>query len=211
MNHQAIGTIRSVNASLTIALLDASFAAAWEPADPAAAKKGELTGHPEQIMAGIRRGDAATRLDVGQGKGVAFDLEGGCGALDVYRVAEDKLVLVEPGHDWFADPDNHGDQADAIEALFSTILAGDVPEDAEELATLDVPSGTLAAMYMWHQDVRAAKTAAERLAPGLAAAVPDANGPTGLVAAMRPGTYRVLRASVDVGDLGAFAASIVPA
>lgn len=87
----------------------------------------------------------------------------------------------------------------------------DVPEGAVELATIEIVSGTLAAVYMWHLNVGALKAAAEKLSPGSAAQVEDDNGPAGLVTTLPPGTYRILRASVASGDLEAVVAHVVPA
>ena len=211
MAPRPIGKVASINASLTVALLDAALAKSWEGTDPALAAKGTFTGHPEKILSGIKNGEDAMLFDVGGGKALALELEGQTGEWDVYRVGEKKLVFVEPPYDWFTDPSNHGDAVAEVDALFAKIVADVLPEETEEIATLAVPSGKLAVVYMWHLDVPSASGVAETLKLGGAAEAGDENGQTGFVASLPPGKYRVLRAPVDHGELEAVAAYVVPA
>ncbi|MDB4942773.1 MAG: hypothetical protein JWP97_2307 [Labilithrix sp.] len=205
------GQIASPNGSLTFALLDADATTAWEHTDPRTSGKNEFTGHPRKIMEAIQHGQQAASLRIGKLTAVALELEGMTGVCDVYRLADDRLAFVEPPRDWFEDPDNHGGRPEDIAALFEELLADELPVDAEPVGTIDVPSGKLAAVYMWHRDVSAAKTAADQLADGAVARVKDRNGDSGIVATLPPGKYLVHVASVAGDDLEAVAAYVSPA
>ncbi|MBC7975088.1 MAG: hypothetical protein H7138_08890, partial [Myxococcales bacterium] len=88
-----IGSIASLNASLTVAVFDARSAADWVPTKPAATKA-QFTGHPAEVMRGLSKGPDATPLDVGASSGVAFELEGKSGKLEAYRLGDGTLALV---------------------------------------------------------------------------------------------------------------------
>lgn len=207
-----VGQIASVNGSLTFALLDADATAAWEATDPATSARGQFSGHPRKIMDAISQGEAAASLTVGGATAIALELEGMTGVCDVYRLADDRLAFVEPPREWFDDPDNYGSQKEDVSDLFDELLADELPDDASSVGTLEVTSGKLAAVYMWHLNVPSAKAAAAKLPDGVAsAAVKDRNGESGFVATLPPGTYRVHVASVATDDLEAVAAYVVPA
>jgi hypothetical protein len=94
-SRQPIGSIASLNASLTIAIFDARAATEWIPTKPAATKA-QFTGHPAEIMRGLGKGEDVTAIDVGASSGFAFELEGKSGRIDAYRLDDGTLALVAP-------------------------------------------------------------------------------------------------------------------
>jgi hypothetical protein len=185
---QLLGTITSLNASLTVAVFDARSADAWVPTK-AAENKAQFTGHPAEILRGLGKGEELTPIDVGPSGGVAFELEGASGQLDAYRVANG-LALVAPGRAWWRDED--------VDALFAELLGGE--EDATELEHLEIESGRLAVVYVWLRQVAQAKELA--VPGGGAASFGDRDGASsgGLVIDLAPGRYSVRRHEIDAPD-----------
>ncbi|HEY4178034.1 MAG TPA: hypothetical protein VGM90_14405 [Kofleriaceae bacterium] len=140
-----IATIASRTSSLTVALFDASTASDWVPSK-AAANKAQFTGHPAEILRGLAKGEDIAAIDVGASSGVAFELEGKSGRIEVYRVDDSTIALVAPPRSWWQQP------AAEVDALFAEALA---PDEGDE-TDLEVPSGKLAIVYMWLDDVGAA-------------------------------------------------------
>src|ERR1700730_10692729 len=97
-----IGSIASLNASLTIAVFDAMTATEWVPTKPAATKA-QFTGHPAEIMRGLAKGEEVTAIDVGASSGYAFELEGKSGRIDAYLLEDGTLALVAPPRAWWID------------------------------------------------------------------------------------------------------------
>ncbi len=191
-----IATIASQTASLTIAVFDASTATEWVPTK-AAATKAQFTGHPAEIMRGLSKGEELVAIDVGASAGYAFELEGKSGRIDVYRLDEATLALVAPPRSWWIDPANHGDHAVEIDALFADALAGDGADDATEVGELQLSSGKLAAVYMWHKKVGAARELATTLPSGGALAFGDGYGEGGLVVDVGQGTHRLRKRELE--------------
>lgn len=192
--HPSIGTIASVNASLTIAVFDARSAADWVPTKPAATKA-QFTGTPAEIMRGLAKGEELTAIDVGASSGFAFELEGASGRIDAYRVADDTLALMAPPRAWWIDPANHGDHETEIDALFSQTLGG--AGDATEAGELELASGKLLAVYMWMKKVGAARDLAATVPAGGALGFGDGYGEnSGLIVDLGPGTYAMSRAEI---------------
>lgn len=160
---QLLGTISSLNASLTVAVFDARSADAWIPTK-AAANKAQFTGHPAEILRGLGKGEELTQIDVGSSTGVAFELEGTSGKLDVHCVA-DGIAFAAPGT--------------AVEEL--------VEDQATELGEIEIASGRLAAVYIWLPGVNEARDLA--VASGAAASFGEGGG---VVIDLAPGRYRVL-------------------
>jgi len=183
-----IGSIASLNASLTVAMFDARSATDWVPTKPAATKQ-QFSGHPAEIMRGLAKGEAVTSVDVGGSSGFAFELEGKSGRIEVYRLADGTLALIAPPRSFWKSTD--------ADALFDQMLGG-VADDADEVGELELSSGKLAIVYLWLKKVG--------LARELAATVPDdgaiefgdgyGEGNGGLIVAMPQGRYRLLRHEV---------------
>jgi hypothetical protein len=189
-----IGSIASLNASLTIAIFDARSAADWVPTRPAATKA-QFTGHPAEIMRGLAKGEDVTAVDVGASSGFAFELEGKSGKLDAYRLADGTLALVAPPRSWW--------QATDADALFAEILEVDAIADATDLGALELVSGKLAVVYLWLKKVGAARDLAVTVPSGGALAFGDGygDGNSGLIIDLPPGSYRLLRHEVTApGD-----------
>lgn len=187
-----IGTIASLNASLTLAIFDAQSATDWVPTKPAATKA-QFTGHPAEIMRGLAKGEELTAIDVGSSSGVAFELEGKSGKLDAYRLDDGTLALVAPSHAWWIDPAHHGAHAAEVDALFAEVLSG--VSDATEVGELELTSGKLAAVYLWLKKVGAARDLAATVPSGGALSFGDGYGENhgGLVVDLGPGRYQLLR------------------
>ncbi len=190
---QPIGTIVSLNASLTVAVFDASTATEWVPTKPAATKA-QFTGHPAEIMRGLSKGEDFTSVDVGASSGYAFELEGKSGRIDAYRMANG-LALVAPPRAWWLE--QHPDHADAIDALFTQVIAA-AAADAADVGELELPSGKLAAVYLWLKKVGAARELAATMPGGGAVAFGDGygEGNGGLIVDVGAGTYLVSRHEV---------------
>ena len=205
-----IGSIASTNASLIVAVFDASTASAWEPTAAMAATKAQFTGHPAQILRGLGQGAELTEIDVGTSTGFAFELEARTGALEVYRDG-DTLMLVAPPRVWWHEPANHGAHADEVAALFDEVVSARGASDATEHGEITLPSGKLAIVYIWLRTIGAAQELANRVPPGAAMALGDARG--GLVVDLPPGRYRLRRREVAApwaDDQALFAAYLVP-
>ncbi len=194
MTPPPLGSIASLNASLTIAVFDARSAADWVPTRPAATKA-QFTGHPAEIMRGLGKGEEVTTIDVGASSGFALELEGRSGALEVYRLTADTLALVAPPRSWWLDPAHHGAHADAVEALFAEALDRAGVADASDLGELELESGKLAAVYLWLKKVGAARDLATTVPSGGAVGFGDGYGERdgGLIIDLAPGRYRLCR------------------
>jgi hypothetical protein len=192
-----IGSIASQNASLTIALFDALTATEWVPTKPAATKA-QFTGHPAEIMRGLSKGEEFTAIDVGASSGYAFELEGKSGRLDAYRLDDGTLVLVAPPRAWWIDPANHGDHAEDVDALFAEVISVGAVDEATEVGRLELPSGKLAAVYIWLKRVGVARDLAATVPSGAAVAFGDGydEGNGGLIVDVPPGRYRLLHGNV---------------
>jgi hypothetical protein len=192
-----IGSIASLNASLTIVLFDARTATDWVPTKPAATKA-QFTGHPAEIMRGLSKGEELCAVDIGASGGFAFELEGTSGRLEAYRLAEGTLALVAPPRAWWVDPANHGDHAAEIDALFEQALGTAGVDDATEVGTLELTSGKLAAVYLWMKKVGAARDLAATVPSGGALAFGDGygDGNSGLIVDLGPGSYQLRRGEI---------------
>lgn len=184
MKTSPIGSIASLNASLTVAVFDARSATDWVPTKPAATKA-QFTGTPAEIMRGLAKGEEMTAVDVGASSGFAFELEGKSGKLDAYRLGDGSLALVAPARSWW--------QAPEADALFDEVPAG--VDEATEVGELELVSGKLAVVYLWLKNVGAARDLAATVPSGgaleLGDGYGDANG--GLIVDLPPGRYRLLR------------------
>jgi hypothetical protein len=195
--HQPIGSLASLNASLTIAVFDAQTATEWVPTKPAATKA-QFTGHPAEIMRGLSKGEELTSIDVGASSGYAFELEGKSGRIDAYRLDAVTLALVAPPRAWWTDPAQHGDHADEVDALFAEVLRARGVDEATEVGPLELRSGKLAAVYVWLKKVGAARDLASTMPSGGALAFGDGygDGNGGLIVDVGPGSYLLLRREV---------------
>jgi hypothetical protein len=189
-----IGSIASRNASLTIAVFDARAATDWVPSKPAATKA-QFTGHPAEIMRRLSQGDDVTAIDVGASGGYAFELEGKTGQLEAYQLADHTLALVAPPRAWWLQSEDHAEHADDIDALFAAALGPAGVADADEVGDLELVSGKLAAVYIWHKKIGAARDLASSLPSGGALSFGDGYGTSdsGLIIDLGPGRYRLLR------------------
>ena len=192
-SRKPIGTIASLNASLTIAVFDARTATEWVPTKPAATKA-QFSGHPAEIMRGLSKGEEVTAIDVGASSGYAFELEGKSGRLDAYRL-DNGIALVAPPRAWWIDPANHGDHAAEVEALFADALGKSCLDDATEVGQLELDSGKLAVVYLWLKKVGSARDLAATVPSGGALAFGDGygEGNGGLIVDLEPGNYLLLR------------------
>jgi len=168
--HTPIATIASQTASLTIAMFDASSATDWLHTK-AAATKAQFTGHPAEVMRGLGKGE---------------DVEGKSGRIDVYRIDTMALALVAPPRGWWKD---RGTEAE-VDALFASALASTAGEDCGDLEVL---SGKLAVVYLWHKKVGAAKERAAALEKGGAVTFGDGygEGDGGAVLDVGQGDYKL--------------------
>ena len=189
---QLLATIMSQTASLTVVVFDAAQATAWVPTK-AAATKAQFTGHPAEILRLLGKGEDVAELDVGASHAFAFELEGKSGKLEIYRLSETTIAMVAPPRAWWTD------DASADE-LFETALAADAADEADEIGKLELESGKLAAVYMWHKKVGAARELAGTLAANDAVAYGDGYGhaENGAVVDVGPGTYQL--AKRELGD-----------
>jgi hypothetical protein len=187
-----IGSIASLNASLTIAVFDARSATEWVPTKPAATKA-QFTGHPAEVMRGLAKGEEATAVDVGASSGFAFELEGTSGRIDAYRVDDTTLALVAPPRAWWVE--HHAEQVPAIDALFSKALSVSGVAQATDIGELELPSGKLAAVYLWLKKVGAARDLAAALPAGGALEFGDGygDGNGGLIVDVGAGTHLLVR------------------
>ena len=199
MINPPLGSLASQNASLTIVVFDAKSATDWVPTKPAATKA-QFTGHPAEVMRGLARGEEVTAIDVGASGGYAFELEGKSGRLDVYRLAEGVVALVAPPRDWWLEPERHGAYAVEVDALFAAALAEDAAaDDATEVGPLELPSGKLAAVYLWHKKIGSARDLASTVPAAGALAFGDGygSGNAGLIVDVGPGAYTLARRELE--------------
>jgi hypothetical protein len=196
-SRQPIGSIASLNASLTIAVFDAASATEWIPTKPAATKA-QFTGHPAEIMRGLSKGEELTAIDVGASSGYAFELEGKSGRLDAYRLDDGTLALMAPSRAWWSDPAHHGDHAEEVAALFAEALDANAIADATEVGQLELRSGKLVAVYMWLKKVGAARDLASTVPTGGALEFGDGygEGNGGLIVDIGAGKYLLMRRDV---------------
>lgn len=189
--HAPVATIVSQTASLTLAMFDASSALDWVHTK-AAATKAQFTGHPAEVMRGLGKGEDLAAIDVGASPGLAFELEGKSGRLEVYRIGATALALVAPPRGWWKE---RGDEAE-VDALFAAALLG---VEGEEVGELEVLSGKLAAVYLWHKKVGAAKELAAGLPKGAAVTFGDGygEGDGGAVVDVGQGVYQLRKRELD--------------
>ena len=197
MNDQPFASIASVNASLTIVVFDAQSATEWIPTKPAATKA-QFTGHPAEIMRGLSKGEDHAAIDIGTSSGYAFELEGKSGRIDAYRLDDGTLALVAPPRAWWIDASHNADRIAAVDALFAGALGVDAVNDASEVGELELTSGKLAAVYLWHKKVGAARELATTVPAGGAMSFGDGygDGNGGLVVDLGAGRHRLLRGEV---------------
>lgn len=184
----AIGSISSLNASLVVAVFDARSATDWVPTKPAATKA-QFTGHPAEVMRGLAKGEEATPIDVGGSSGFAFELEGKSGKLEAYRLDDGTLALIAPPRASRQDAE-----------LFDEMLAS--TGDATEIGELELTSGKLAIVYLWHKRVGAAGDLAVPAGGAVELADGYGEGNGGLVVDLGAGTYRLLRRELSSSDDG---------
>ena len=186
MTAPRIGSLASLNASLTIAMFDARAAADWVPTKPAATKA-QFSGHPAEILRGLGKGEELTAIDVGPSSGFAFELEGKSGKIDVYRLDDGTVALVAPPRAWWRAAD--------ADALFDKVLGTAGLDEATEVGELELESGKLAIVYMWLKKVGAARDLAATVPSGGAVEFGDGygEGNGGLIVDLPPGRYRLLR------------------
>lgn len=184
-----IATLVSPTASLTVVVFDAAAATEWVPTKPAA-NKAQFTGHPAEVMRSLAKGDDATTVDVGSSSGIAFELEGKSGRIEVYRTA-DALVLVAPPRTWWAE--HHAAHRDELEALFADALGAG--SDATEVGEIELTSGKLLAAYMWLKKMGAARELAASLPSSGVASFGDGygDGDGALIVDLGAGRYRLAR------------------
>ena len=185
-----IATIASQTASLTVAVFDAASATDWIHTK-AAATKAQFTGTPAQIMRGLGKGEEVAQVDVGPSAGWAFELEGKSGRMELYRLDATTLALVAP-------PRATWTEANA-DAIFAAALSIDAIDDADEIGEVELDSGKLAAVYIWHKKVGAARELAAQLPAGGAATFGDGygDGDGGLVVDVGKGTYALRKREED--------------
>ncbi|MBA2538509.1 MAG: hypothetical protein H0V17_02640, partial [Deltaproteobacteria bacterium] len=139
-----------------------------------------------------------TTIDVGASAGYAFELEGKSGCIELYRVDEVTLALVAPPRTWWIDRANHGEHAVEIDALFARALASDGAVEATEVGELELASGKLVAVYMWHKKVGTARDLAATLPSGGVLAFGDGYGrESGVVVDIGQGTHRLLKRELE--------------
>jgi hypothetical protein len=189
---QPIGTIASTTASLPLVIFDARAATEWV-ATKAAATKAQFTGHPAEVMRGLSKGEDTAAIDVGASASFAFELEGKSGQIDAYRIGA-VLALVAPPRAFWTD------HAEEVDAMFAAILADPHDphaDDATEQGELELASGKLFAMNLWHHKVGAARDLAATVPPGGALAHGDGyHANAGLLVDLAPGTYTLARREV---------------
>lgn len=218
---EPVGTVRAINASLTLVLLDRSAAKDWKLSLPVDGGESFTPGHPAQIMEAFEAADENDgdedededeedddedadddagftgmhhAFQVGSVRSLALELEGATGEADVYCLADDRAVIVEPPRSWWLDEDNHGDKAKQVHATFAKVLTTALPEDAQLVDVVDVRSGALIAFDMWHR-LEGLDTAASGLAGQATAEFGDEM--SGVVVTLRSGRYRVFRQIIE--------------
>ena len=194
---ELLATIGSQTAALTVVVFDAVHAAEWVPTK-AAATKAQFTGHPAEVMRLLAKGEDVAEFDVGASHAFAFELEGRSGKLELYRVSEGVHAMVAPPRAWWLA---NGAPAGDLDALFAEALAVDGADDeaVETIGELELGSGKLAAVYLWHKKVGAARELASTLSPGGAAAFGDGYGATenGAVADLGVGTVQLRKRELE--------------
>lgn len=183
-----VAQIASINASLTLVLLDAELANAWEPMD-AEPDGDDVGGHPQRVIELVSNDEVRHgALDVGAGKALVVTLEGASGMADVYKLADGTLAFVEPPRDWWEDEDNYGAKATEIGKLFDDALGGSAK--TTPIGKLSVGSGRLVA-FDSNVDLAPVARLAKKLGAGDIKGFGDDDD--GVVAAIAPGTYAVSR------------------
>jgi hypothetical protein len=188
MPPQPLGTIASTTASLPLVIFDARSATDWIATKPAATKA-QFTGHPAEVVRGLSKGEDVAPIDVGASTGFAFELEGKSGKIDAYRAAGGALALVAPPRAFWTDHDVD------VDVMFDAIL-GD-QDDAMEQGELELASGRLFAMCLWHHKVGGARDLATTVPAGGAMPHGDGYHPNaGLIIDLAPGAYTLARREI---------------
>lgn len=187
-----LATIASQTASLTVAVFDAASASAWVPTK-AAETKAQFTGHPADIMRGLGKGEEVTAIDVGASSGFAFELEGKSGRIELYRIDATTVALLAPPRAWWSERDH----AAEVDALFGDALAVDGADAATELGEVDLASGKLAVVYMWHKKVAAARDLDVPNTGAVAFGDGYGEGDGGMVVDLGAGSHRLLKRELE--------------
>jgi len=185
-----LGTLESVNGSLTLVLLDADAASDWEPLDEDT-DGDDLGGHPQNVvdLLEAREDFVSSALKVGARKATVLMLEGNTGEAEVYRLADGTLMLAEPPRDWWDDEDNYGGRQGEVAALFAEARASSKP--SVSVGKVQVSSGVLVA-FDSNADIGKVGKAREKLT-GHGDVKKVGRDGAALALAVSPGTYAVRR------------------
>lgn len=185
-----IGTIESINGSLTLVLLDADAVAEWEPLDEDT-DGDDLGGHPQKVVDLLEADESFIHgsLKVGASKAAVLMLEGNTGEAELYRLADGTLVFAEPPRAWWDDEDNYGSRPSDVASLFEEALQGTKPSAAA--GKVQASSGALL-VFDSNADIGKAGKAREKLT-GEGDLKKVGRDGAALVLALAPGTYAVRR------------------
>jgi hypothetical protein len=188
---KSVGTICSVNALLTLILLDGSLTPAWEPLLDKPTDD-DLGGHPQKVHEIFEDDEdfGQRALAVGSGEALVMVLEGLTGQAEVYRLADGTVILAEPPRAWWDDEDNYGENAAAVQAMFAEAIAPPA-RSAKKVGKVEVMSGKLV-VFDVHADLAPlAKALKKKAEPRDVKPLGSRKG--GVVVTLPAGTYAVRR------------------
>ncbi|QSQ17569.1 hypothetical protein [Myxococcus landrumensis] len=190
-----LGKLSSINALLTLVLLDSEQIPHWEPLDEEP-EGDDMGGHPQKVTELLEDEDfVSAELKVGKGKALVLNLEGMTGEAEIRRLEDGTLALLEPPRDWWDDEDNYGERKDEVAQLFADAL-GSAPKVGKEkrAGRILVPSGKLV-VFDSNESLESASKAAKKSTPEKVVGFGENDG--GVVLGLTPGPYVLWRRVIE--------------
>ncbi|WP_223643695.1 hypothetical protein [Corallococcus sp. EGB] len=190
-----LGTISSINALLTLVLLDSEQISQWEPLDEEP-EGDDIGGHPQKVTELLEDEDfVSAELEVGNGKALVLSLEGVTGEAEIRRLEDGTLALIEPPRDWWDDEDNYGGRKDEVAQLFTDALSSTPKVGKEKRAgTILVSSGKLV-VFDSNESLESASKAAKKTTNEKVVGFGENDG--GVVLGLAPGQYVIWRRVIE--------------
>lgn len=190
-----LGKISSINALLTLVLLDSEQIPQWEPLDEEP-DGDDIGGHPQKVTELYEDEDfVSAELEVGKGKALVLSLEGVTGEAEIRALEDGTLALIEPPRDWWDDEDNYGERKDEVAQLFSDALSSAPKAGKEKRAGKILISSGKLVVFDSNENLESASKAAKKTTNEKVVGFGENDG--GVVLGLAPGQYVIWRRVIE--------------